>query len=349
MNEKEIIKKCVENLRNFQPVESVSILKELKILREKGIDAKIQVKFKAGICRYSVEIKSLLKRPLPAYLFNLSRAEGDSLLVMSGYINPSIAMDLKQAEIQYIDTAGNAFLRLGEMIHIEIKGKKPEFMIQPTTGSLFQPKLMQMLAIFLIDPNSVNQTVRALATRAGLSKDRVSVGLRLLKQKGWLVRSGKGQYRLSEMRTLFDQWLMNYGERLRPKLIIGTYKITPSNKDRIEAILTEIFRNKEKLFALTGSHGADWLTHYYRSKTTEIFIESKMADMIRKELKLIPSKEPDVTLFNQFSPAIVFEKVKEISIAHPLFIYAELLYQGGERERETAKMIYDRYLRELFE
>jgi len=348
MNEKEILKKCVENLYNFQPVESVSIIKEPKILREKGIDAKIQVTFKAGVCRYSVEIKSLLKRPLSAYLFNLSRAEGDSLLVMSGYINPSIAMDLKQAEIQYIDTAGNAFLRLGRMIHIEVKGKKSEYMIQPATASLFQPKLMQMLAIFLIDPKSVNQTVRELATRAGLSKDRVSVGLRLLKEKGWLIRSGKGQYRLSEKRKLFDQWLMNYGERLRPKMIIGTYKVAPSSENRIEAMFTEVFRGKEKSYAFTGTFGAERLVHYFRGKTTEIFVTDDIIETIREKLKLIPSKEPNVTLFNLFSPVIIFEH-KEISVAHPLLIYAELLYQGGDRELETAKIIYDRYLRGLVE
>lgn len=346
MNEKVIFQKCIENLRGFQPIQSVSILAEQQTLKEKQIDAIIQIQFKAGISRYNVEIKPLLKRPLPSYLFGVSREKDEPLLVMSGYINPSIAMDLKNAGIHYIDTAGNAFLQLGDIIHIEIKGKKQEQMARP--GSLFQPKLMQLLAILLIDPDAVNQTVRELEVRAGLSKDRVSIGLRLLKERGWLIHSAKSKYRLSEKRKLFEQWLMNYGERLRSKLVLGIYKIAPSTENRIESMLTEIFRCKEKSYAITGSLGADQLLHYYRGKTTEIFITPDMIGDIRKALKLISSKESNFTLLNLFSPEIIFEK-EDACVAHPLLIYAELLYQGGERERETAGMVYDQYLRDLIQ
>jgi len=31
-------------------------------------------------------------------------------------------------------------------------------------------------------------------------------------------------------------------------------------------------------------------------------------------------------------------------VAHPLLVYAELLFQGREREVETAKLVYDQYL-----
>jgi hypothetical protein len=32
-------------------------------------------------------------------------------------------------------------------------------------------------------------------------------------------------------------------------------------------------------------------------------------------------------------------------VAHPLLVYAELLFQGREREVETARLVYDQYLR----
>jgi hypothetical protein len=31
-------------------------------------------------------------------------------------------------------------------------------------------------------------------------------------------------------------------------------------------------------------------------------------------------------------------------VAHPLLVYAELLFQGRGREVETAKLVYDQYL-----
>jgi hypothetical protein len=32
-------------------------------------------------------------------------------------------------------------------------------------------------------------------------------------------------------------------------------------------------------------------------------------------------------------------------VAHPLLVYAELLFQGREREVETAKLVYEQYLK----
>jgi hypothetical protein len=34
-------------------------------------------------------------------------------------------------------------------------------------------------------------------------------------------------------------------------------------------------------------------------------------------------------------------------VAHPLLVYAELIFQGREREVETARIVYDRYLSPL--
>ncbi|MBU1064395.1 type IV toxin-antitoxin system AbiEi family antitoxin [bacterium] len=335
-------------MRSFQPVRSISVREELKTLRENGIDAQIEIEFKKGYCRYGVEIKSQLKRPLPAYLYQSSRSEDEPLMIMSSYINPSIAADLKKTGIQYIDVAGNAFLQMGDCIHIEVKGKKPEHPVQTTSNSLFQAKLMQLVAILLIDSTAANQTIRVLSNRAGLSKDRASVGLRLLKEKGWLVPSGKTEYRLTAKRDLFDQWLMNYGERLRPKLVLGTYKMAPTMENKLEEKLAEIFVGQTNQYAMTGGIGADRLLHYYRGKSTEIFVLPDIADLVWKGLKLISSREPNITLLNLFSPDLIFYQ-GDTAVAHPLFIYAELLYCGGDRERETAQMIYDRYLREIVE
>lgn len=349
MNKKEIFQRCIDNLHGFKPIRSVTIREDFKTLREKEIDARIEIEFKNGHRRFGVEVKSLLKRPLPAYLYQLSRSNDEPLLVTSAYINPSIAADLRSAGIQYIDVAGNAFLQIGDCIHIEVKGKKPEYSVQEVSGSLFQPKLMQLLAIFIIDPAAVNQTVRTLAERAGLSKDRVSVALRLLKEKGWLMQSGKSEYRLTGKRELFDQWLMNYGERLRPKILLGNYKASPT----VLKELPDLVRNylqAERYYAIGGELGADLLTNYYRARVTDLFIHPGEMVKISQYLNLLPARDYNFRFFSLFSDDIVSDKEKKgYRIVHPLLIYAELLYMGGERERETSKMIFDQYLQELFE
>ena len=48
-----------------------------------------------------------------------------------------------------------------------------------------------------------------------------------------------------------------------------------------------------------------------------------------------------------FWPATVKRTLEKggARVAHPLLVYAELLFQGREREVETARLIYDQYLR----
>ena len=65
---------------------------------------------------------------------------------------------------------------------------------------------------------------------------------------------------------------------------------------------------------------------------------------------LIPARETDATLLNLFTPGVIYRKQNlPHPIAHPLLIYAELLYQGGDRAAEAAGQIYNTYLKPDFD
>lgn len=63
-------------------------------------------------------------------------------------------------------------------------------------------------------------------------------------------------------------------------------------------------------------------------------------------LHLLPRKGGAVKVLRSFSPT-VFEALDAQTghpVAHPLLVYAELLYQGGDRELETARQLYTTFL-----
>ncbi|TMH67980.1 MAG: hypothetical protein E6H51_17425, partial [Betaproteobacteria bacterium] len=64
-------------------------------------------------------------------------------------------------------------------------------------------------------------------------------------------------------------------------------------------------------------------------------------------LRWLPSVDGPITLLRMFWPATVKRTLEKggARVAHPLLVYAELLFQGREREVETARLIYDQYLR----
>ncbi|MFQ5791348.1 MAG: type IV toxin-antitoxin system AbiEi family antitoxin, partial [Acidobacteriota bacterium] len=76
-----------------------------------------------------------------------------------------------------------------------------------------------------------------------------------------------------------------------------------------------------------------------------IFVDRWPLNFI-ESMKWLPETRGLVTILRQFSGEIVFRERAHLKspIAHPLLIYAELLFQGQERALETARMVYDRYL-----
>jgi len=64
----------------------------------------------------------------------------------------------------------------------------------------------------------------------------------------------------------------------------------------------------------------------------------------------LPAKDYNLRLFKLYSNEIIFWNDRiEYPLVLPLLIYAELLFMGTNREIETAKIIYNKYLKEKFE
>ncbi|MBN1893371.1 hypothetical protein JW906_02705 [bacterium] len=192
--------------------------------------------------------------------------------------------------------------------------------------------------------------MRKLAEGAGISIDRTHAVIHELMDKGYLIRSAKGMKRLKNRKKLFELWLANFGGRLRPKLILGTYKMAPSVVNRTGELLQQAFPDPAGDYAIGGGLAGYLLDHYYRGPTTEIFVKPEAANRVRSALKLIPARDADTTLFNLFSPGVIYRKEGvPWPVVHPMLIYAELLHQGGDRALDAAGRIDDACLKQVLD
>ncbi len=350
MQKEHILDECIEQLRHLPLVKGVKQIEKSNVNGERQFDVFLDVDTEMEHLHFGVEVKSILKRPIPDHLFVLKKKSKVPILLMAEYINASIANDLKRNQIYFIDSLGNAYIHILGSIYTDIQGKKPEKRREKRTTALFQPKGMQLLFILLTDKEAVNDTIRTLAKKANISNDRAFAVMNELKEKGFILETGKRENRLINIKSLLEKWLINYGDRLRPKLFLGAYKVSPVLIDSLEDELNVAFGEQVKTYAFGGSIGADILTDYYRGSSAEIFIKPDILEKVRMTLKLLPARETNLTLFNLFSPKLIYGKVKiNYPVVHPLFIYAELLYNGGGREINTAKRIYNEYLKQDFD
>jgi hypothetical protein len=147
---------------------------------------------------------------------------------------------------------------------------------------------------------------------------------------------------------LLDLWVGGYAARLRPNLIIGRYQPPEKSLDETLRRLRAEFGAAKTTWAVTGGFAADSLTRHFRGEQLSFFAQDWSSDL-PKRLNWLPSEHGTVTVLRKFSPLVTFnlESPNREPVAHPLLVYAELMFQGRERELETARIVYDRYLSSL--
>lgn len=342
MLEKDIINICIGILHKYSPLQKITY-QENKFNKNRRNDGYLKLKADSGFTQFVVEVKRILKRPLPLNLFfeNISR---DKIpLIMAEYINSSIASELIKKRINFIDCQGNIFINIPNKIYIEVKGKKQEKQKEKQSTILFNPKGMQLLSILLNDESLLNNSLRNLQKMSGISLERTSKVIKELKENGYIWETKKNYFKFRNKKVIFERWIENYGERLRPKLLIGTYRI--SSKTSFQKI-AQILKNKNLSFAYGGETGAEILSNYFQAGCIDLFIPEEQSVNVIEHLKLAPAKEYNVRLFNLYSEEIIFpDKSINIPTVIPILVYAELLYQENDRATEAADIIFNKYIK----
>lgn len=301
---------------------------------------------------YLVEVKRSLSRAGIEHLLLRSRqllSEGrEQLILFTDYVSPQLADRLKETGVNFVDQAGNVFLHWPGQLYVCIQGARPLRPKERRTGRLFQPSGLKVLFVLLAHKDAVAWPYRELAAASGVALGSIARIMQELKDKGYLERVRQGQWRLVRKKELMDNWVGGYADRLRPKLVLNRFQPPERDLDRVLATLNTQLSHRSLKWALTGGFGADALVYHYRGEHLSLFVE-QMPSELPRGLKWLPSPHGPVTVMRMFSPHLMFtsEKPLPMPVAHPLLIYAELVFQGRDRELETAKLIYERYLASL--
>ncbi len=338
---------CLERFRSLPPIKEIKVKTTEKEKDNSRIDGLLEVNIGKGKLFFVIEVKGTIKRPIPEQLYRYPKKRTENFILFAEYVNPSIADDLKKNNVNFIDSLGNAFIHIPNHLYIDVLGNTLRIPKEKQATAIFQPKGLQLLSLLLANENTLNLSLRDLARISGISLGRTGTIIKELKINGFILETAKNKFEFNEKKKLFEKWIENYGERLRPKLLLGTYKISP--KTNIQKI-TQILKNKNLSFAYGGETGAEILTQYLPAGNIDLFIQEQQLLETIKYLKLAPSKEYNMRLFNLYSEEIIFpDNSQEIPLVLPIFVYAELLYRANDRAVETANIIYKKYIKKIIE
>lgn len=341
ISELNIQSQCIERIKSLPPIKKIGIRGLNSKLNNIKFDGFLDITTEKENKTFIFETKRIIKRPIPEQIYILKK-NYENFILFAEYINSSIAENLKKKDINFVDCQGNIYINITGFLYVNIQGNIIKKSKERELTAIFQSKGLQLLFVLLKNDDYLNSTIRKLYPIAGISHGRTVTILKELKEKKYIKEIEKNKWEFTNKKDIFKKWVTNYGERLRPKILSGTYRISEKMRHQV----SDILKTNNFKFAFTGGFGAELLTHYYRANFLDIFISETEINEVVSKLKLLPARDYNLRLFNLFSDEIIFKKNN--NIAHPLLVYAELVYHGGDRELETAEMIYEQYLKDLF-
>ncbi|TCD47271.1 hypothetical protein E0L29_09190 [Chlorobium sp. N1] len=287
---------------------------------------------------WRVEEMKHFKKTDEAHLL-LQRDRGTHpLLLAAGYVAPEAAARLKEAGIQFVDTAGNAFINHPPVL-IWTTGKKPaEKAPLPRTGRIFRGAGLKIVFTLLCRPELAGKPYRDIAETAGVALGTAANTMAGLAERGFIVQAHKREKKLVRREELFGQWAAAYAETLRQKLLLGRFH---GEREWWKGL------QLDTAAAQWGGEVAAWkLTGYLKPETATLYTNrNRIAELVVAN-KLKKDPRGNVEILDRFW---MREKERqEDDTVHPFLVYADLLAIGDQRTMETAKVIYERQLTEYF-
>jgi hypothetical protein len=263
-------------------------------------------------------------------------------IFIAPYISPEAADICKKDGIGYIDFAGNCRLSFGQ-VYIEQTGNPNPYSVKRDLRSLYSPKASRILRVLLNNPGKFWKT-QDLAKEAKVSLGQVANTKKLLGDREW-IETTSGGFSLSKPEKLLNEWAENYTYEKNTIREFYTLK----NLSDIEADLSQLCKEKEIAYALTGFSGAARIAPNVRYQRAMIYVSEKSEEIAQQlNLKEVPSGA-NVLLLMPYDEGIYYgaREVDRIRIVLPVQLYLDLKNIKGRGE-EAAMAVFEEAIKPLW-
>ncbi|MCU7500492.1 MAG: hypothetical protein ACM3UR_13095 [Bacteroidota bacterium] len=194
MLETDILTKALQEFKNATKWEFQPLLQ--------GNDFQLLLKVEDYNLIFNAEVKQNISRSTIGLLKSQLNLNHNLFLLVVRYVNPEMAEVLRGLDINFMDTAGSAFIKLPPL-YIDIQGrrlKEPERVQRP--GRVFQPAGLQLIFTLLCNPRLEENPLREIAEYSSVGLTTVQKTLKGLEQQGFLALQSNKKYKLINKETL---------------------------------------------------------------------------------------------------------------------------------------------------
>jgi hypothetical protein len=332
--EHELADECLRLLRALPFVKSVKLRPRLG-----EVDAEVELVTTNGDENVlPCEIKRAhLGHDVGLHIVNLSRQQPGLILFA-----PAIGRDLgdvfEQNRVNFIDSAGNCFLRIGDNFVARVQGRTHEK--TPVNERALRAPGYRALLSLLVRPGLLDAASRTIAAAADVAPQTANDVRRRLVADGLVLETRAGfRWTPGRRKDAVAMWIAGFGTTLSPTLAIGRFRSQDRTSADLEARFEPIL-DAACEWRYGGGAAANRFTHHYRGDRTILYTHGAPADLWSK-LRLVRDASGPILLARAPGPAS-FDG-PDPRCVHPLLVYADLLAEGHERAREAAAQVRDTY------
>jgi hypothetical protein len=288
---------------------------------------------------FLVEAKMRLQPGTISQLRSINDQAGEPVVLVVPYVSSQQGEKLRQHDIQYLDTAGNAYLHtVDRSFFILVSGQRQPLAEPPTQHRAFQPAGVQLLYHLLSTPALLQASYRAMAEQAQVALGSVSILLRSLQQLG-LLREELGRRRWTDPAQVLRRWVDAYGEVVRPRLANQRYRwldpgVARQGWQDLPLGPNMIWGGEPAAHLLLDGY---LLPEYFTLYTTASRAE------VMQRLRLVPDAHGKVEVLRPMDTIFHLDR-PQLQTVHPLLAYADLIITTDPRNREVAQLLHEQYL-----
>lgn len=307
-------------------------------------DAQVKIEANGQQYDYLAEIKRIDRFALLEDLKHRALQNAGHLLLVAPRITPEAAEKCRAIDLQFIDAAGNAYLRQPGLL-ILVKGERVKenedfHWARDAAKGKGTATNLRMIFVLLCKPELLNAPYRVIKDAAGIALGAVGWVFFDLDERGYtLGGKHKGGRVLAERQKLAHEWVTNYPIKLRPKL--NPRKFAAPAQDWWKKVDPARYNAQ-----WGGEVAAEKLTGHLRPEALTIYFqpgeEKKNLTKFVADNKLRADPKGNIEILDAFWD---FKDEKTMpETVPPLLIYADLMATMDPRNRETAKLIYDEHI-----
>ncbi|WP_084164325.1 type IV toxin-antitoxin system AbiEi family antitoxin [Rheinheimera texasensis] len=308
-------------------------------------DARVRLNLADSFVSLVVEVKRWANHiDTDLLLMKLSRKSPiQNLILVAQYINPKMAERFRDAELQFIDTVGNIYLRQpGHFLFVT--GNKEGDLSHDKGQSVPMAKALSAKALVVMytilkEPDALKWSYRMFSEKTSVSIGMISQVMRELEQQGYLTKSSTKVTSILQPDELLQRWTAGY---------MDVWRKFRSPERWVSS--EPFWQDEQQLSASTAVIGGEIAASHYLNYLTPgsamFYATRQEIDSMARTFRLRKAR----TDFESGYKISFMEPMmpKELLIgndgyAHPLLAYAELMASKDPRNIDTAKRLYDRY------